>query len=176
MQIPYRFRLYRTACIINLLSMGCMLLFMIWLLTSKNGRFNSGGQLLVLAFFIINYKNDKAGLELFTQARRGKPVPKTQRSSIKIFWVLQIIMQIVIGFELVGTVKRYLLLIGTEGSPNWLNLPGLISDFLGFVCFLWALTTLVLVWPFVKFVRRRYIDINRLGKPGNPFLLAAFEL
>ncbi len=176
MEIPYRFRLYRMACIVNLLVMGCILLLMLWLLTNKGSRFNPGvSMLLAVAFFIINYKNDKIGLQLFAQAQQGNPIPKTQRNSIKIFWIVQIILQAIIGFQLLGTIKRYFLLISNGGHSYWLYWPGLISDILGFLCFVTAIIAITQVWPFVKFIHRRYITLNRLKKTGEQSLLDAFE-
>ncbi len=176
MQIPYRFRLYRMACITNLLVMGCILLQMIWLLTKKGSHFSPGtGLLLAVAFFIINYKNDKIGLQLYTQAMLGKPVPKTQRNSIRIFWVIQIIMQGIFVFQLFNTIKKYSRLISYGGSPYWLNGPAVISDILLFICFITALTGIVQVWPFAKFIHRRYITLNRPQKTGEPSLLIEFE-
>jgi hypothetical protein len=176
MQLPYRFRLYKIACITNLLAMGCMLLLMVWLLTNKGNHFSPGaGLLLVVAFFIINYKNDKIGLQLFTQAQFGKPVPKRQRNSIKIFWMIQIILQAIIGFQLLGTIKKYFLILSNGNHFYWLNASGIISDILGFLCFTTALTTIVLVWPLVKFTHRQYVALNRLKKPESQTLLEIFE-
>jgi hypothetical protein len=175
MQIPYRFRLYRMACIINLLVMGCMLLMMIWLLTKKGSYFSPGaGLLLAVAFFIINYKNDRIGLQLFTQAQLGKPVPKIQRNSIRIFWIIQILLQSIMGYQLLSTIKKYFHML-SYGSHYWLNWPGVISDIMAVVCFITALTTIILVWPFVKFIHRRYITLNRAKKIGGQSLLDAFE-
>jgi hypothetical protein len=176
MEIPYRFRLYRMACIINLLAMGCMLLLMLWLLTNKGSRFNPGvSMLLAVAFFIINYKNDKIGLQLFTQAQLGKPVPKTQRNSIKIFWIIQIVLQAIIGYQLLSTIKKYFLLISYGGHPYRLYWLGVISDMLAVICFITALIAIIQVWPFVKFIHRRYVILNRPKKISGQSLLDAFE-
>jgi hypothetical protein len=176
MQIPYKFRLYRMACIINLLVMGCMLLLMIWLLTKKGSYFSPGaGLLLAVAFFIINYKNDKTGLQLFAQALRGKPVPKTQRSSIRIFWIIQIVLQCINGYMLFLTVKRYLPLLWHGRYTYWLTDPVVIADILWLLFFITAITGIILVWPFVKFTHRRYITLNKPKKAGDQSLLDVFE-
>jgi hypothetical protein len=176
MEIPFRFRLYRIACIANLLVMGCILLLMMWLLTNKGNHFSPGaGLLLAVAFFIINYKNDKIGLQLFTLALRGKPVPKTQRNSIRIFWIIQIVLQGINCYMLFLTVNRYLPLLRHGRFTYWLTDPVVIADILWVLFFITAVTGIIQVWPFVKFIHRRYVILNRPKKPGDQSLLDVFE-
>jgi hypothetical protein len=89
MELPPRFRLYRLACIANLVLLGLTLCFIAWAISGSTATVNFSGELVAaVVYFILHYKNDRIGLRLFAQYKAGQPVSKSQRGSIRIFWIL----------------------------------------------------------------------------------------
>jgi hypothetical protein len=177
MPLPYRFRLYRIACIANLVLLGLVIVFIAWATYNKDANLRFSGELaLVLAYLILHYKNDRIGLQLFAQYKTGRPVPKRQRGSIRIFWVLQLIMQAIVAFQMISMIKRYFLLISYgAGYSYWIRPVAVVSDILGLLCFVTAVICLINVWPFVTFVRRHHIAVKKAQRPGGDASLVAFE-
>lgn len=143
MLLPYRFKVYRYACIVSLLLMGGTLLNVAWMLTAKGAYFQfQAGIFLIGIFFFINYKNAMAGLSLHNQLADRQPIPSKQRRSLKIYWVLQLLVQLFIGMQLIGSLSRLLLRFKLGLMGNYPT-AALLSDFLGLLNFLTATVCLI---------------------------------
>jgi hypothetical protein len=173
MQIPTALKIYRAACLTLLLGMGAALLVLIWLL-SKDSVSIDVSLLLGAAFFFIHFKNAQLGLTLFTKLGQQLPIRRKLRTKLKIYWVLQLVLQGLMAFQIWNT---FLLLLNIFKLGFLDSYPAfaLLSDLLGLLIFVAATVCLVLLWPSVRFVRQQYHAAQQAKRSNSGHILTNFE-
>jgi hypothetical protein len=175
MRIPFAFKLHRIISIASLLVMAAMLLNIAWLLINYGlNRGYETGILVVAAFFFINYKNAQTGLYLHRQLATFQPVPPRKRRNLKIYWGLQVLLQVYVAMQLMRSLPRtyYLLKAGLLHSyPFW----ALLSDILGLLHFVAAVICLGLFWPNLFYARQHYHLFQQSQRPQSTDILKGFE-
>jgi hypothetical protein len=175
MHIPPAFKLHRIASIVSLLIIAVMLANMAWLLT-QNGLGNQfvRGILIVTAFFFIQYKNAQTGLYLHGQLITRQPIPPRKRRILIIYWVLQVLLQIYVAIRLMVSLPRTYRILQAgllDGYPFW----ALLSDILGLLHFIVAVTCLGLFWPNLFYARQHYHLYQQGQRSTSADVLEGFE-
>jgi hypothetical protein len=175
MRLPFQFKVYRFACIASLLVMAAILLNLVWIITEKGVRMDFQlGLFLIGFFFFINYKNAMAGLHLHTQLAGLQAILPKQRRNLKLYWALQLLLQLYVGMQMMGSLSRLFYRFKTGLIGNY-TLATILSDILGTLYFLTATVCLILLWPFVRYVRLQYIEAQKNKRNNSEHVLTGFE-
>lgn len=115
-----------------------------------------------------------AGLHLHSQLAGRQTIPPKQRRNLKLYWVLQLLLQLYVGMQMMGSLSRLFFRFKTGLIGNYTSAT-ILSDILGFLYFLTATICLILLWPFVRYVRQQYHASQQAKRNNSEHILTNFE-
>lgn len=178
MYIPTKFKLYRAACLVNLLLLTLILLFSVWMVTLGGTRFwLNFGFISATLFCFINFINDRAGLKLFKQLQLKQSINEKQQIRLWIYWGLQLLLNAFIIYQLYFEIQRYAKLLGWMPSPfKQTFYPRLlIADILVTLSFITATYGLIMLWPLVRYIKQQFHTHQEKDSLNKEHMLTRFE-